>query len=87
MSNFIKTFKQYLLGEDRYEDEKEKIRHGAVRSREQEQHRRVLATGDKEGDAAEKIRHRAAKRSEQQRHIADRRSKYRKPGHRTTSGE
>ena len=87
MSNFIKTFRQYLLGEDRDEDEREKIRHGAVRSREQEQHRRVLATGGKEGDEAEKFRHRSSKRGEQQRHIADRRSKYRKPGHRTTSGE
>ena len=86
MSNFIKTFKQYLLGEDRYEDEKERIRHGAARHREQEQHRRVLATGDKEGDAAEKVRHRSAKRSEQRRQIADRRSKYKKPGHHTTSG-
>jgi len=87
MSNFIKTFRQYLLGEDRDEDEREKIRHGMARRREQEQHRRVLATGGKEGDEAEKFRHRSSKRGEQQRHIADRRSKYRKPGHRTTSGE
>jgi hypothetical protein len=46
-----------------------------------------LATGGKEGDEAEKVRHRSAKRGEQQRHIADRRSKYKKPGHHTTSGE
>ncbi len=87
MSNFIQTFSQYLLGEDRDEDEKEKSRHARMKRREQDAHQRVLSTGDREGEEAEKVRHRSARRSEQQRHVGDHRSKYKKPGRHTTSYE
>lgn len=87
MSNFVKSFRQYLLGEDSDEEEEEKVRHARAKHREQAQHRRVLDVGGPEGEEAEKARHRAAKRGEQQRHVGDHRSKYKKPGHRTTAHE
>jgi hypothetical protein len=87
MSNFIKTFSQYLFGEDRDEEDKEKFRHAKAKRQEQDIHQRVLAVGGPEGEEAEKARHRSAKRGEHQRHVADRRSKYKKLGHHTTSGE
>jgi len=87
MNNFIKTFSQYLFGEDRDEEEKEKIRHSRMKEREQASHHRILATGGPEGEEAEKARHRSAKRGEHQRHVGDRRSKYKKLGHHTTSEE
>jgi len=88
MSKFIQSFKQYLLGEADVDDEdREKIRHAKVKRREQEIHQRVLSTGDKEGEEAEKTRHRTSKKGEQQRHVANPRSTYKRPGHRTTSEE
>jgi hypothetical protein len=58
-----------------------------MKEREQASHHRILATGDSEGEEAEKVRHQSAKRGEQQRHVGDRRSKYKKLGHHTTSEE
>ena len=82
----MQSFRQYISEQDD-EEEREKSRHAKVKRREQDAHRRVLDVGGPEGEEAEKSRHRAAKKGEHQRHVADRRSKYKKPGHHTTAGE